>query len=119
MLSDLMHPSIKSGGKMNSTLLPPAWPLGTNKMAALIRQLDWAKTPLGRIELWDAPLRIAVSSALDSSVPTIVLWGPALIQIYNDAYTFFLGRVTLPPWGRALKPAGPKYGHTTNPFFAG
>ena len=102
---------------MNSTLPPTAWPPGTNKMAALIRQHDWAKTPLGRIELWDAPLRIAVSSALDSSVPTIVLWGPALIQIYNDAYTVFLGPRHPAAMGQGTEACWPEVWAYNEPIF--
>lgn len=117
MLSVLMHPSIKSGEKMNSTSLATAWPPGTNKMAALIRQRDWAKTPLGRIELWDAPLRIAVSSVLDSSVPTIILWGPALIQIYNDAYTLFLGPRHPAAMGQGTEVCWPEVWAYNEPIF--
>ena len=60
-------------------------------MAALVRDKDWSKTPLGAIERWPASLRIAVGSVLDSPLPTIVLWGPQLIQVYNDAYQPILG----------------------------
>lgn len=60
-------------------------------MAALVRQLDWSKTSLGPISEWLPSLRIAVTMALDSPLPTIVLWGTDLIQIYNDAYRPILG----------------------------
>ena len=51
-----------------------------------MRDKDWSRTPLGAIAQWPASLRIAVGSVLDSPLPTIVLWGPLLIQVYNDAY---------------------------------
>ena len=60
-------------------------------MAARVRDNDWSKTPLGAIAQWPASLRIAVGAALDSPLPTIVLWGPQLIQVYNDAYQPILG----------------------------
>ncbi len=60
-------------------------------MAARVRDNDWSKTPLGAIAQWPASLRIAVGSVLDSPLPTIVLWGPQLIQVYNDAYQPILG----------------------------
>ncbi|HET9112849.1 MAG TPA: PAS domain-containing protein, partial [Burkholderiales bacterium] len=55
-------------------------------MGQLIRDHDWAKTPLGPIDSWPTALRIAVTAALDSSLPSILLWGRELIQVYNDAY---------------------------------
>jgi signal transduction histidine kinase len=60
-------------------------------MAARVRGNDWSQTPLGAIAQWPAGLRIAVGSVLDSPLPTIVLWGPQLIQVYNDAYQPILG----------------------------
>ena len=59
-------------------------------MAEAIRQTDWSQTPLGPSHQWPASLRIAVTTALDSPLPIIVVWGPELTQIYNDAYRPFL-----------------------------
>ena len=42
-------------------------------------------------EKWDASLRIAVTTVLDSPEPTIILWSSDLIHIYNDAYRPILG----------------------------
>lgn len=55
-------------------------------MADLIRDHDWASTPLGPIDAWPADLRFAVVAMLDSPYPTNVLWGESLLQIYNDAF---------------------------------
>jgi signal transduction histidine kinase/CheY-like chemotaxis protein len=60
-------------------------------MAARVRDNDWSTTPLGAIAQWPTSLRIAVGSVLNSPLPTIVLWGPSLIQVYNDAYQPILG----------------------------
>ena len=59
-------------------------------MAEAIRQTDWSLTPLGPTHQWSAGLRIAITTALDSPLPIIVVWGPELTQIYNDAYRHFL-----------------------------
>ena len=59
-------------------------------MAEAIRQTDWSLTPLGPTQQWSAGLRIAITTALDSPLPIIVVWGPELTQIYNDAYRPFL-----------------------------
>ena len=67
------------------------WPPGGGEMAAAVRGLDWSGTALGPIEKWDASLRIAVTTVLDSPEPTIILWSSDLIHIYNDAYRPILG----------------------------
>ena len=59
-------------------------------MGTLIRQTNWGDTVLGPTSDWPASLKIAVSATLDSPLPTILLWGPQLIQIYNDAYSRIL-----------------------------
>ncbi len=60
-------------------------------MAVMVRDHDWSNTPLGAIAQWPASLRVAAGSVLDSPLPMIVLWGPQLIQVYNDAYQPILG----------------------------
>ena len=67
------------------------WPPAGGEMAEAIRHTDWSQTPLGPCQHWPASLRIAVTTALDSPLPVIVLWGPELLQIYNDAYRPILG----------------------------
>ncbi|RZM23708.1 MAG: HAMP domain-containing histidine kinase, partial [Pedobacter sp.] len=55
-------------------------------MGALIRSMDWSKTPLGPIERWPQSLRTSVSLCLSSTFPILIAWGPETIQIYNDSY---------------------------------
>ncbi|NWG46454.1 MAG: PAS domain S-box protein [Alphaproteobacteria bacterium] len=73
------------------TVPPPDWPFGTSALARLVRERDWAQTPLGPIAGWPAPLRTAVDLILDAPVAMIVLWGDDLVQIYNDAYREIMG----------------------------
>jgi signal transduction histidine kinase len=67
------------------------WPLEGSEMGSLIRRMDWSGSALGPTCDWPAALKIAVSATLDSLLPTVVLWGPQLIQFYNDAYRPILG----------------------------
>src|SRR5580698_9191673 len=60
--------------------------IGTGEMADLVRDYDWASTPLGPIENWSKELLTVVNLTLASSSPTRTMWGPELILIYNDAY---------------------------------
>ncbi|HEV7251861.1 MAG TPA: PAS domain S-box protein [Mesorhizobium sp.] len=63
-----------------------ARPAGESEMAALVRAHDWASTPLGPAETWPASLKSAVDLVLASPLGMIVLWGPQLVQIYNNGY---------------------------------
>jgi PAS domain S-box-containing protein len=55
-------------------------------MAAIVREHRWCDTPLGDIGAWPASLCAAVTTTLDAPLPMLLLWGPELIQIHNDAY---------------------------------
>ena len=59
---------------------------GGGEMGALIRSMDWSKTPLGPVETWPQSLRTSVSLCLSSTFPILIAWGPETIQIYNDSY---------------------------------
>jgi PAS domain S-box-containing protein len=59
---------------------------GPGEVRALCRDHDWAATPLGPVEAWPQSLRTAVSICLGSGFPTLVMWGPELVQVYNDAF---------------------------------
>jgi PAS domain S-box-containing protein len=63
----------------------------TSEMAALIRQHDWASTPLGPISSWPQSLRTTVSLCLASNFPINIVWGPNHIQLYNDGYRVLCG----------------------------
>lgn len=69
----------------------PGWPIGDGEMAARIRTHDWTSTALGAPEGWPQSLRTAVDLLLPVSFAMVALWGPELIQIYNDAYRDLMG----------------------------
>lgn len=55
------------------------------------RAFDWSTTSVGTVETWSPALWTAASISLTSQIPTIVLWGPDFVQIYNDSYRRILG----------------------------
>ncbi len=73
---------------------------GEGEMRARCREMEWAATPLGPTDAWPQSLRTAVGIVLASAFPHIVLWGPELIQVYNDGYIPFLGAKH--PWGLGI-----------------
>jgi len=62
-----------------------------NEMRRRIASLDWFRTPVGRMEDWPQSLRSTVKTLLASRYPMVLLWGPELIQFYNDAYSAVIG----------------------------
>lgn len=64
---------------------------GGGEMGALMRTIDWSKTPLGPIDQWAQSLQTAVSICLYSRFPILIWWGKEYIKIYNDAYRPMLG----------------------------
>lgn len=60
-------------------------------MGERIRAHDWAATPLGSIEGWSPELRLATSLVLENGFPAVLVWGPDLVTLYNDAFRPILG----------------------------
>lgn len=57
----------------------------------LIDTTDWAGTPLGPRESWPPALQTALHMVLHCQLPMNIVWGPAFVQLYNDAYVSVLG----------------------------
>ena len=73
------------------------------EMAARVNALDWAATPVGPIASWPQSLRGTIKTLLGSRYPMILLWGPELIQIYNDAYVGLIGNKHPGALGRSIR----------------
>jgi PAS domain S-box-containing protein len=58
---------------------------GSTEMADRIRAHNWAATPLGPMEDWSETLVATINLMLHSPFPTILLWGPQMVFLYNDA----------------------------------
>ncbi len=86
------------------------------EMGRRIRAFDWSTTPLGPVEGWPRTLRDAVRLLLNNRFPMFVWWGPALINLYNDAYIPVLGarhpgslgRPASEVWGEIWDVIGPQ-----------
>ncbi|HEY0480516.1 MAG TPA: ATP-binding protein [Kofleriaceae bacterium] len=60
--------------------------VGNGELATLMRNTDWAATPLGPVESWPNGLRAAVRIVLSSRFSMWMAWGEELTFLYNDAY---------------------------------
>ena len=67
------------------------WIVGGGEMGQLIRSMDWSRTPLGPIAAWPQSLRTTVNLCLASDLPICIIWGPKLVQLYNDGYRVICG----------------------------
>ena len=60
--------------------------IGDGEMADLIRAMDWESTSLGNISDWPPELRLVTNIMLAARHPMLLLWGPEMVLIYNDAF---------------------------------
>jgi signal transduction histidine kinase len=84
-------------GSREETTLRPGWIRGEGALGQLVREFDWATTPLGAIEEWPQSLKTVVRTLLTSRFAMWMSWGPELTFLYNDDYA----RMTLGkkhPW---------------------
>jgi len=90
---------------------------GIGEMADLTRAYDWPSTPLGPIDTWSEALLCSVNIMLSCRFPTVILWGPDMIQFYNDGYRPLmtekhpaaLGQSALECWKEAWHLIGPQW----------
>ena len=68
----------------------PAWLRGS-EMGEFIYVHDWTESGLGPIHTWPSNLQFAVNVILLLPSPAMLLWGPDLIEIYNDRCRDLMG----------------------------
>lgn len=86
------------------------------EMSELLRNMDWARTPLGPVSQWPHLLRTAVSICLSQRFPTLVLWGPAFVLLYNHGYTSILGMKHPGAMGRPFGEVWPEVWSSLEPL---
>jgi PAS domain S-box-containing protein len=93
-----------------------AWLAGGGEMGALMRRLDWTKTPLGAPATWSPTLRMMTSFVLANRFPLLLWWGPEYISIYNDAYRPILGRKHPRSMGQPVEECWSEIWHILKPL---
>ena len=90
---------------------------GGGTLGKLIREIDWAKTPLGPIAGWPQSLKTVVQMVLTSRFAMWMGWGPELTFFYNDAYArmtlgkkhpWALGKPSRQVWAEIWNDIGPR-----------
>ena len=90
--------------------------VGGGEMGALMRSLDWSKTPLGPVETWPQSLRMMVRFLLANRFPLLLWWGPEYASIYNDAYRPILGRKHPASLGQPVRECWHEIWHVLQPL---
>lgn len=92
--------------------------MGGEEMGALMRSMDWSKTPFGAVEQWSQSLRSTISICLNSRFPIAIYWGQNNLLLYNDAWRPILGDKH--PWGlgRPAREVWSEIWETVGPEFA-
>ncbi len=93
------------------------WPSGGGATAELIRSLDWSSNPLGVCEDWPQTQRIVTDLLLACPFPMIALWGPELIQVYNDGYLTLMGAKHPAGMGQPTEECWPEVWEFNEPIY--
>ncbi len=94
----------------------PDFLAGGGEMGALMRSLDWSKTPLGPAASWPPALRMMVRVLLANRFPLLLWWGPEYAQLYNDAYRPILGTKHPQSMGQPASACWPEIWHIIGPL---
>ncbi len=86
-------------------------------MADAIRTFPWEATSLGPISGWSQTLLCTLNTLLESQFPTLVMWGPDMVLLYNDAcipmlaekHPRVLGQPARDCWSEAWEILEPKF----------
>jgi PAS domain S-box-containing protein len=92
---------------------------GPGEMRALCRGRDWAATPLGPVDRWPASLRTVAGLVLAAPGAMILLWGPELVQVYNDAYREVMGGKHPTGLGQPTRECWPEVWDFNAPLYEG
>lgn len=93
------------------------WPSGSSQMDQRIRAFDWGQTELGARREWPPYLRATVDMMLAHGFPMILLWGPRLVQIYNDGYADIMQDKHPGGLGQATSECWPEVWHINGPIY--
>jgi hypothetical protein len=65
---------------------PDALPEQLSGYRKVIRDFDWASTPLGPVHNWSTELRVIANLVVNDPEPALVYWGNEQVMIYSEFY---------------------------------
>ncbi len=68
-----------------------SWLRGTGLATQIVTATDWTTSPLGEPAQWSPTLRTSLNIALNSPLPSLLVWGAARQMLYNDAFAACIG----------------------------
>jgi signal transduction histidine kinase len=86
-------------------------------MRQRVHDMDWSATALGPMSEWPQSLRTSADIVLGSAFPQILLWGPELVQIYNDGYREIMGHKHPGGLGTPTLECWPEIAQVTKPIY--
>ncbi|MEO6829824.1 MAG: PAS domain-containing protein [Acidobacteriaceae bacterium] len=84
-----------------------------------MRSIDWAKTPLGSVDMWPQSLKTCVSICFQSRFAICICWGPEMVMLYNDAYAAIAGNKHPQALGVRVRDVLPEMWDTIGPMLNG
>jgi PAS domain S-box-containing protein len=85
------------------------------EMAERIRRYPWESTAIGAISGWSETLLCAVNMMLESQFPMLLIWGPEMVVLYNDACVPLEGERHPDALGRTGQDCWPEAWHILAP----
>ncbi|MGZ5198339.1 MAG: PAS domain-containing protein [Telluria sp.] len=92
---------------------------GEGEMVRAVNEKDWSRTLLGPQTQWPEAIRSAVALCLNSEFQLVVLVGPGLVYIYNDASIRIFGNKHPAALGRRVQDVWPEAWETLGPLLKG
>jgi serine phosphatase RsbU (regulator of sigma subunit)/PAS domain-containing protein len=104
------------GAALDGSSLPRLTAGPRTEMHQRVLALVWSATPLGPIEQWSPTLQGVTVTCLESRVPMLLMLGPELVMVYNDAYGRMLGARHPAALGRTVPEVWPDVWPTIAPL---
>jgi hypothetical protein len=108
----------QAAGAHATTTLPLDPFAGERPQSAAFHAHDWSATELGSENSWPPSLRRTVDHILWSDFPNLLLWGPDLLQLYNESYRQLMGDLELAKLGRPVRECTALNWEVNAPFYA-
>ena len=92
--------------------------VGAGETREAFRRRDWSASGLGPQADWPPALSSCVLHILWSAFPNLLLWGPDLLVLYNDAYLDLIGDGNVAAPGLPAREVSPRIWALVSPVYS-